>query len=67
MVEILDEDNITKKSFLEPELDIPINNKLINNEIYILQYIIKEKKFMKAEGIIENISKYEFIHSSNTV
>ena len=67
VVEILDEDNITKKSFLQPELDIPKNNKLINNEIYIPQYIIKEKKFMKSEGIIENINKYEFSHSSNTV
>ena len=43
VVEILDGDNINTKGFLELELDIPINNELINNEINISQYIIKKK------------------------
>ena len=34
-VQILKEDNISNKYFLKPELDIPINNKLIKKEIYI--------------------------------
>ena len=38
-VQILDEDNISKKYYLYPELNIPINNELINKEIYIPQYI----------------------------
>ena len=67
VVELLDEDNVRKNFFLEPELDIPINEKLINNEIDIPQYIIEEKKLMNAEGIIKNISKYELSYSANTV
>ena len=66
VVEILDEDNISKNSFLELESDIPINNELINNEIFYPQYIIKEKKFKKGEGIIKDISKYEFCYSAET-
>ena len=49
IVEILDEDNISKDYFLEPELDISLNNNLINKEIYIPQYIeglkLKNKKY----------------------
>ena len=79
VLEILDEDNISKKYYLEPELNIPINNQLINNEIYIPQYIIeekklknaeclyiKEKKLKNAEGIINDICKYELSYSANT-
>ena len=66
VIEILDEDNIDKKSFFIPELDIPLNNELINKEINILQYIIKEKKIMNSEGIIKSINKYELSHSVNT-
>jgi len=65
VVEILDEDNISKNYLLEPELDIPSNNELINNEINIPQYINK-KKLMNAEGKIKDIIKYQFSHSANT-
>ena len=65
VVEILDEDNIDKYYFLEPELDIPLNNKLINKEIYIPQYI-EGLKLLNAEGIIKHIDKYEFSHLANT-
>ena len=51
VVEILDEDNISKRSFLEPKLDISIDNSLINNEIYYPQYITEEKIFKEGEGI----------------
>ena len=37
VIEILDEDNINKKYYLYPELNIPINNELINKEICIPQ------------------------------
>ena len=66
VVEILEEDNFTNKVFFGPELDIPKNNELINNEISIPQYIIKEKKFMDAKGIIKSINRYEFSHSVGT-
>ena len=38
VVQILEEDNIPKKYFLEPESVSIINNNLINEEIYIPQY-----------------------------
>ena len=66
VVEILNEDNISKEYYLEPELDIPLNNKLINNEIYIPQNITEEKKLKNVEGIIKNINRYEFSYSANT-
>ena len=65
VIEILnDEDNISSEYFLESELDIPINNALINNEIYIPQYI-EGQQFKIAEGIIKDIIKYEFNYSAN--
>ena len=66
VVEILDEDNIPKDYFLKPEFDELINNSLINNEIYIPQYI-DGQKLRKAEGIIKDIIKYEFSHLANTI
>ena len=66
VIQILDEDNISKKYFLQPELNIPIINQLINNEIYIPQYI-DGKEIKKAEGIIKDIIKYEFSHLANTI
>ena len=65
VVQILDEDNISKKNYLEPELDIQINNKLINNELYIPQYI-EEKKLKNSEGKIKDIIKYQLSYSANT-
>ena len=66
VVEILDEDNISKKYYLFPELDIPVNDNLINSEIYIPQYI-EEKKLKNAEGTIKDIiTNYEFSHLANT-
>jgi len=66
VVEILEEDNFNNKVFLEPDLDIPINNELIKYEISIPQYIIKEKKLMNAKGIIKSINKNELSHSVRT-
>ena len=66
VVEILDEDNISKKYYLYPELDTPINNELINKEINITQYI-EELKLKKLKRIIKDIFKNEFTHSSNII
>ena len=71
VVEILNGDNISKEYFLQPELDIPINNELINKEIYIPQYIeekkLKNVKNVKyAKGIIKDKILSEFSHSANT-
>ena len=38
VVELLDEDNVTKEYFIFPELEDRIKNRLINNMIYIPQY-----------------------------
>ena len=65
VVEIIDDDNITKKYFLEPELDIPLNNNLINNEIEVPQYI-EEQNLKNAEGKIKDIFNYELCHLANT-
>ena len=48
VVEILDEDIISKKSLLELQLDIPINNNLIIME-YIIPNILLKKKNSKKE------------------
>ena len=65
VVQILDEDNISKDYFLEPESENLINNELINKEIYIPQYI-EGLKLKNAEGIIKDIFDYEFSHLANT-
>jgi hypothetical protein len=65
VVEIIDEDNISKDYFLFPENESRINNRLINNNIYILQYV-KGKELMNAKGIIKDIDKNEFTHLANT-
>ena len=59
IVQILDEDNISKKYFLFPESDSIISNSLINKEIYIPQYI-EGLKLKNAEGIIKDIINHEF-------
>ena len=64
VIEILDEDNISKKYYLYPELDNLINNDLINKEIYIPQFI-EGLKLKNAEGIIKDIFKNEFTHLVN--
>ena len=66
VVQILEDDNISKECFLLPELDIKINNGLINNDIYIPQYI-GGKQLKNALGIIKNISLYEITHLANTI
>ena len=65
IVEILDEDNISKDYYLYPEYEEWINNELINNSIYIPQYP-GGKGLMNAKGIIKAINKYEFTHLANT-
>ena len=66
VIEILDEDNISKKYYLYPELNTPINNELIKKEIYIPQYF-EGLKLKKSEGIIKDIIKNEFAHLVNTI
>ena len=65
LVEILDEDNIIKDYFLFPELENMVNNKLINNKIYIPQYA-GGKELVNGRGIIKEINRYEFTHLVNT-
>ena len=65
IVEILDEDNISKDYFLFPENETIINNSLINNRIYIPQYV-ERKELINARGKIKDISKYEFTYLANT-
>ena len=55
VVEILDEDNISKDYFLFPENETIINNSLINNRIYISQYV-ERKELINARGRIKDIS-----------
>ena len=57
VVEILEDDNISKDYFLFSELETMINNRLINNPIYIPQYP-KGKELMNARGIIKDIPLY---------
>ena len=49
IIEIIDEDNISKDYFLFPELEERIKNNLINNSIYIPQYP-GGKELMNAKG-----------------
>ena len=55
IVEILKEDNISKVFYLHPEVEVMLNNELINNKIYILQYHIG-KELMNAKGKIKEIN-----------
>ena len=65
VVEILDEDNISKDYFLFPESENIINNGLINNMIYIPQYA-QGKELTNSRGKIKDINQYEFTHLANT-
>ena len=51
----MDEDNISKDYFLFPENETIINNSLINNRIYISQYV-ERKELINARGRIKDIS-----------
>ena len=64
VVEILNQDNISKDYFLFPDPENE-DNRLINNKIYIPQYP-KGKKLVYSNGDIKKINKYEFTHSANT-
>ena len=66
VVEILEKDKISKNYFLSPEKEKRINNKLINNPIYITQYP-GDRELMYAKGKIKEIKKYEFIHLTKTM
>ena len=61
-IEILEEDNIPKNYFLYPELEIRINNKLINDKIYIPK-LTDEKGVVIIEGFIKEINKNGFRHT----
>ena len=63
VIEILEEDNISKDNFLWVELGI-ISNELINSKIYIIQYV-KGKELKNVKGEIKEINKYEFTHSAS--
>ena len=65
IIEIIEEDNISKDYFLYPEVKKKINNKLINTQIYIPQYP-EGKELKNARGKIKEINKYEFTHSAST-
>ena len=61
VVEILEEDYISKDYFLYFDIsNIITNDKLINIPIYIPY---NEGKELKAQGIIKGINKYELKHS----
>ena len=62
VVEVMDEDNISKDYFLFP--DFLINNELINNNIYTI--ICKGERINKFRGIIKEINKNEFTYLPNT-
>ena len=64
IVQILDEDNISKDYFLYPD-EQNINNELINSSIYIPQFP-GGKQLMNAKGKIKEIKNYEFAHLANT-
>ena len=63
IIEILEEDNISKDNFLCFELET-MKNRLINNKIYIFQYV-KGKELKNVKGEIKEINKYEFTHSAS--
>ena len=65
VIEILDEDNISKEYFLHPLLEIFVNIRLINSLIYIPQYA-SGRELVNARGTIKNINKHEFTHLANT-
>ena len=65
VIEILEEDEIPNNYFLYTDIfNLKINDNLINSPIYIPHN--EGKKFLKAEGLIKEINKYEFIHSIQT-
>ena len=63
VVELLEDDNIPKDSFLYLDIltIILISNKLLNVPIYIPYYELKES--IKIKGIIKEINNYEFTHT----
>ena len=65
IVEILEEDNITKDYFLYPELEEKLNEKIIDTSIFIPQYP-GGNELMNAKGKIKHINKYEFTNLANT-
>ena len=65
IVEILEEDNISKDYFLYPELKEKKNEELIDSSIFIPQYP-GGNELMNAKGKIKHIKKYEFTHLANT-
>lgn len=65
IVEILEEDNISKDYFLYPELKEKKNEELIDSSIFIPQYP-GGNELMNAKGKIKHMKKYEFTHLANT-
>ena len=61
VIEILEEDNISKDNFLWFKFTI-MSNTLINSKIYIVQ---KGKELKNVKGEIKEINKYEFTYSAS--
>ena len=64
IVEIIEEDDISKDYFLLPENNSLINS-LLNSQIYIPQYM-KGKELVNSRGKVTNINKYKIAHLANT-
>ena len=62
VIEIINEDNISKDYFLWNECEAD-NNRLINSEIYIPN--ILKGELINIKSIINKINKYEFIYLTN--
>ena len=65
IIEILEEDNISKDYFLYPELEEKKDEEFIDSSIFIPQYPCGNE-LMNAKGKIKHINKYEFTHLANT-
>ena len=64
VIEILDNDNVSKDYFLFPKR---VNEyyRLINSQVYVPQYP-KDKGLKNARGKIKEINKYKFTHLAST-
>ena len=64
VIEIIDEDRISKDNYLMPYIENRINDQLIDKEIYLLKNQ-KGEEFKYIRGKISYINHYEFMYSSN--
>ena len=64
VVEILDEDNISKDYFLLPEFECRVNNELINKEIYVTHYL-NDNNLKVTRSLIKEINKSGLTHQTS--